>query len=137
MGWDIRGALNPLPEEGEYVNRVESVELHVPEDSSKHPSVLFKLKIVSPEVPDNMQEQSTFRTLNPKWLKYLGEDIANANVIGIDPADNDLDPTDEADLVRKLDAMFAGKLFRYNLVHGSYNGKPSANWTLVGPAASF
>lgn len=134
--WNIREALSPIPEEGEYVLRVESVDLHVPEDDAKFPSVLFKLKVVSPEVAENMVEQSTFRTLNPKWLKFLATDIANANIIDID-GENNLDPSDHGELVRELDRLFSGKTFRYNLVHGTYNGQKSANWTLLGPTASF
>ena len=138
MGWNIKEALNPLPPEDEYVCRVESVDLHVPEDDGKFPSLMFKLKIISPEVDDSIQEQATFRTLNPKWLRFLADDIANANVLNtLDSGDNSLDPSDYSDMAQKVDELFSGKTFRYNCSHGMYNGRPSANWNLVGPTASF
>jgi hypothetical protein len=136
MGWNIRAALNPIPEEGDYVMRVESVSLHVPDDDTKYPSALFKLKIISPEVSENMVEQATFRTLNPKWIKFLADDIANSNVINID-GNNDLDPSDYGSLVRELDKLFSGKTFVYHCGHGQYNGRPSANWDLVSPTSSY
>lgn len=135
MGWNINESLQSIPEEGEYINRVESVEVHTPEDTSKFPSLLFKIKIISPEVPDGQEDQAYFRTLNPKWLRFIAKDIANANVV--DLSNNDLDPTDYAELARQLDALFSGKLFRYTLTHGTYNGQKSANWSLEAPAASF
>jgi hypothetical protein len=136
MGWNIRESLSPIPEEGEYVLRVESVELNVPEDSNKYPSVRFRMKVISPEVPENMVDQINFRTLNPKWLVFLARDIANANVIDID-GDNTLNPEDPAGMAEELDRVFSGKTFRYTLTHGTYNGSKSANWTLLGPTSSF
>lgn len=132
MPFDIKKALTNNPEEGEYIMRVDSVEVHMPKDETKYPSLMFKCTIVSPEVPESQLEQTYFRTLNPAWLRFIAMDLSNSNVIDID-SPNDLDPSDVADMARKVDGLMSGKTFRYNCkIKGD---RP--DWSLEAPTASY
>ncbi len=130
--WSVKKAVQNVPDEGDYVLRIESVEPKIAKGNNR-PYLMFKAVIVSQDEMDG-KNANYMRSITPDSLWKLAGDVANANIVDMETAEL---PEEPDDLAKELDDLMAGKTFMFTCAHREYKGVTQADWTLVGPSSSL